>query len=1607
MGILFFDLEVNRLGNIVELGALVGEDALRSTSPAQMREFLNGHSDEIDFICGHNIIDFDDRYIALTSLVGLLEEVPRIDTLPLSLLLFSEKTFHALPKNYKKEDDFKNDPLQDAILSKTLYLKCVERFMDLDIYMQNLFYTLTKESGKFSAFYDSMPKTPEELSPILLKRIIARFYGKLITNEELLEKAISSHPVELAYILSLLTPLTEVRAHPPAILYAYPDIVKLHEGLTLGSDFDDIGAFSEEVFGFSGFREFPRLEASLEEGAFISQRDIVEAAMRGESFIAVLPTGGGKTFTFWLPALYRASRSRALTVVISPLQALMKDHIESFERDVANFSAVAISGYQTSIERQDAISKVVEGEADILYLAPESLRSGVIFSILKNRHIDRFVVDEAHCLSTWGHDFRHDYFYIANFISDLLRERPWQESIPVSCFTATAKPDVIEDITSYFSSSLGLDMKRYLALPERKNLLYDSLRVEKREQKYLKLLEILKEREGAALVYIPTSTARCDEIAETLSIDLAPRSVASFHSGLASEKKMEILKGYLEGEIDIIVATTAFGMGVDKADIRTVIHYEISDSLENYAQEAGRGARDGSLDAYCPILFDENDLDRHFSTLNSSKLTIDEINAIFRVLKRHKGKEIVMSAREIAQEAGWDTEESGSGWEEKVKTALLELEREGYLHRGRNRVRFFADAVAVDSFKRLEDALEQGRMKPDEYQPLKSLLSSLLGRGKPASYRIDDAAMILGIPRKDVAAGILRLKELGIVSDDRESSLHISRNSCEILRKVIEIEKLLLRIFSAEERGSLSIRYLNEELIEAGIVDENSNYSDTIRELLKMWRSKKSLFHFSRVDRINDIWFYEVKDRLRLQETLQKKWTLSSKLCEYLSRKIPDSQSKEAQLVEFSILELSKFASKPVRWIDRALLFMHRIGVLKLAEGRFIYYSPMQIYKSDKFERKRKYTQIEYNKRLKAYYTRKVEAVHIVGEYARRMMNNHSEAANFLKDYFTLSYNRFKRRYRLLKEDISRPMTKARYEKIFGSLSDAQKRIIEEREHRAIMVLAGPGSGKTSVLVHKIASLILKEDVKPEAFLMLTFSHSAAAEFRARLEKLIASTARDVEIRTFHGFALSLIARSVGENDSGVLERAISIAAEQIEKGMVKVPFKAVLMLDEFQDINEDAFSLIKALYRAQDSNMRIIAVGDDDQCILKSVNGADISFFKRFEEEFSDEEGGVAHFYLVENYRSCPKILDTAEVILGHLESRMKDRRLVAMKRRDCPKVKIVYSESPYLSVVASELFAPPVDSDFSSAFLAFSNKETASIYSELFEKGLKPSFIGQRKGYRLKNLAEIHDFTLYLRSICRDGSEFDRADIQKALEYMERKFRNSKRLDTLHAVIDTFVDEFERFFFTLWRNYLEELDFSEFEKMGRVVCTTMHKSKGREFERVVVVVHRRESMDDEWLRLLFVAFTRAKKELMIVTDDPLLLKWLEDANTLFKKSVSIERDRARHPPPSGKILLMGLADVVLSVSPYSYIEEASRPVAGDSCDIDTTLVPYHITYRGTKVERLSKSFCRVLEKEMNEGWRIEAVEVDSVVFWHDPKRDIELPHLLAKVTLARVRRR
>jgi len=1586
---LYMDLEASLEGKIKEIGLVFKDDTLKTKSPQEVYEYIENVPTR--YIVGHNIIAFDKKILEQTSLNRLLEDKIFIDTLPISMLLFNEKTFHKLPKNYKNEDNFYNDPVNDAKLSRELLQKSIDKFSSLPTLQRNVLYTLLKEEQQFQGFFDFLKERQlfEELSENILRGTILNIFKAIIKNSNILDDALKQHKVELAFILAVRMPELEVNAQPPKVLYDYKNITSLQEKLCFDyeSSLEELSSIAKEIFGFGTFRDFVRQDANLETGATLSQKEIVEAALKNESFLAVLPTGGGKTFTFWLPSLIKAKSLKTLTVVISPLQALIKDHMESFHETVANYKAVALSGYLSPSERVEAMEKVVNGDADILYLAPESLRSNAVFTILKNRVIERFVIDEAHCLSTWGNDFRHDYFYIGTFITDLLAHKPFQETIPVSCFTATAKPKVMDDITEYIESSLNLKMNRYVAVPERKNLDYEGYEIEGEKAKYTRLLELLETKKGSTLIYIPSSTRKCDDIAEQLARDTG-KNVKSFHSKLETDVKMQILKEYINDTIDIVVATTAFGMGVDKPNIKNVIHYEISESLENYSQEAGRGARDQNIRASCPLLFSQSDLDKHFITLTRSKINPDEINAVFNVLKNDVRNPVALTSREIASKAGWDTEDSSHDYDMKVKTALLELEREGYIERSRNKVHYYADALAKDSVALLHEAFKLKEYDQETQTRLSRVLQTLLSSTKPEAVQLDELTEILGYSHELITQSVLELKGMNIISDAKDLSLKLSRKSLFLYQKYVQIEELLFKHLSKELSHTVRMSELNQLLLnETSLELKDENNIPLIKVLLKSWIGDKHYFKFNRIDRQKNLWYFEFHDKKKVEDRIAYKHFIALKTLEFLSSHL-QNENDEKESIAFSMLELERFLvlneTQSLKIIDKTLLHLHELRVLELGNGRFIYYAPMSIKKLDKMlVLNKKYTKAEYKTRLEPYYQRKMESIHIVGAYSERLIKNARQAEIFMKDYFTLSYRMFLGKYGELKEKFKRPMTEYRYNKIFNTLSQEQKNVIEDKESEAIMVLAGPGSGKTKVLVHKIASLILQEDIKADQFLMLTYSRTAMIEFKSRLFDLIGQLAYDIDIFTFHGFALQLIGREAS-TDRAILQNAVALAAKQINEKKIAIPFKTVVVLDEYQDINHDGFELIEALAKAHENQKRMIAVGDDDQCILSEVNGADIKFIKKFEERFGrDEEGdrSYATYELLTNFRSSQAIVAYANNFISNLSTRYKQHPLNAYTQNN-GEVIIVHCATSYLQQPAVEEALDHVylDGDKSRntlAFLAYTNNEVADVYALLHEKNIAANYLLDNEGFKIKSLVEVKFLTDLL-----EGTELNENLLWVCFDRVKEKYGASKNIALVGRLIKKFIDEHEILTLSLWHVYLDEVSSEHLiVNHGKVLVSTIHKAKGKEFDTVILLAKRVAKHDALFYRLFYVAITRAKKKLIIVTDDTIFSQ-----NKTLGTEISLNHNE--YLQPTQKTFIMGLSDIYLQYQSQHHKNSVAL-IAGSKVMLHKydPKYPYTIVLDRLLIGRLSQKMQNELEKSEAQGYKIVHANIENVVAWYDEK--------------------
>ncbi|MDE6379310.1 MAG: RecQ family ATP-dependent DNA helicase [Muribaculaceae bacterium] len=331
-------------------------------------------------------------------------------------------------------------------------------------------------------------------------------------------------------------------------------------------------AILKKYWGYDGFRPL--------------QRDIIESVMSGCDTLGLMPTGGGKSITFQVPGMAFES---GLTIVVTPLISLMKDQVDNLKR--RGITAVMLNSGMTVRETRVAWERLTNGRARFLYVSPEKLRNAFFLDELRRLPVRLIVVDEAHCISQWGYDFRPSYLKIA----DLRKVHP---RIPVLALTATATPQVADDIMARLAFREGA--RKFKMSFSRDNISY---LVRQSENKIYDIFHILSRTEGCGIVYV-RSRRKTREIAEFLTA--SGISAEYYHAGLSYETKTERQNAWQTGSVRVMVATNAFGMGIDKPDVRIVVHSDFPPSLEEYYQEAGRAGRDGKT-SYAVLLVSKND----------------------------------------------------------------------------------------------------------------------------------------------------------------------------------------------------------------------------------------------------------------------------------------------------------------------------------------------------------------------------------------------------------------------------------------------------------------------------------------------------------------------------------------------------------------------------------------------------------------------------------------------------------------------------------------------------------------------------------------------------------------------------------------------------------------------------------------------------------------------------------------------------------------------------------------------------------------------------------------------------------------------------------------
>lgn len=386
------------------------------------------------------------------------------------------------------------------------------------------------------------------------------------------------------------------------------------------------------------------------------QEDIIKSVAQGKDTLGLMPTGGGKSITFQIPALAKDG----LCIVVTPLIALMKDQVKNLQKK--GIKAVAVFTGMTQNEIEIALNNCIYGDYKFLYLSPERLGTEVFLTLVKKMNVNLIAVDESHCISQWGYDFRPSYLKIAEI-------KEYLPDVPVLALTATATPEVADDI----QDKLHFKEKNLLKKSfERKNLVYIVRDVEDKLKKLLEIANIVK---GSGLVYVK-SRKKTKEVAQYL---IKNKITADFyHAGLDNKARDRKQSEWTRGKIRIIVATNAFGMGIDKANVRFVVHFDLPDSIEAYFQEAGRCGRDEKK-AYAVLLYNKSDKINLEKTIATSFPELKTIKKVYQALGNYYNLPVGSGKNQVFDFKIYDFASKFSLNVLTVYSSLKIIQQEGYL----------------------------------------------------------------------------------------------------------------------------------------------------------------------------------------------------------------------------------------------------------------------------------------------------------------------------------------------------------------------------------------------------------------------------------------------------------------------------------------------------------------------------------------------------------------------------------------------------------------------------------------------------------------------------------------------------------------------------------------------------------------------------------------------------------------------------------------------------------------------------------------------------------------------------------------------------------------
>ncbi len=1488
-------LDENQKWKITEIALVYSDEKEHDPqlTHTDLRQVLE-HIEQAQVIVGHNIRghDIPSLYTASKRKQPAELSAKICDTLELSSLFFVGQPQHKLNKFYRQELGL-NNPIEDAWESYAIYKTIFDNRPELPLLVRYWAWQLLPPGYPRDLIYEA-----ESLEKTEWDRLK---YTKL--NSVALEnylQGLSRHIKNLGAIVFLnwLYQLNESRVRRPVWLESEFPTFSAAENQAFSIPVDEENLLNElqYFFGYTKFREH--------------QLEITQAILKGKTVpLGILPTGGGKSIIFQLPALIYSCYHRGLSIIISPLQALMTDQVQNLkqkleEQKLPEYAerVEMLAGTQTLIEQRHVIDSLWHGEIDILYLSPERLRQPTIQRILKHRLPNIWILDEAHTLSQWGHDFRPDFLRIANGLNKFYHGS--NKSASFGLLTATATIKVEQDIEQAVKQLGSLVNGSFQRLPIgeksfqwREEITSHVEIIEKHEsineipnsQRFKKTKEYLEKGKGlgVAIVYVPTRKM-AEKYAHTLNNS---NFIAKpFHAQIMD--KQQVIADFKAGNLDVVVATNAFGMGIDRERIHTVIHVAPPATPEAYVQEIGRLARKEGEKGSAYLFWHPDDFNRIFEQEAQSQISFKALNDCWKIIlsRLNEGK---IDEEKIEKK----NRERGEVWVSALDfaTPLGQKNQDLLITQTRVAIYYLEKSELIKEQESCPCYLNICLKKELNQEEINKLhnKSKIIGQflfeiglrnpqTKSIPIDVRDISLSIGISPIEVIKSVRQFVKDGLADWEYKIAFKLNKGT----RKKLDQLKLSTESF---------LNWLNTESPEFEVEGYIKIHLDALEQKLKQLKKAElieSLQFLKKLKLVNykeknrEIIYLSLKREERLTQwlniayqELEDKWQEIDNVEKCLDELF---KKKKWAIEDSQILDLAKLEkfceskNHEINNIWEVLFLMQRLNLVVMGRGNF---GIEMLYHLKSGENREKWSKGVY-KPLAEHYEQRKRRIHAMRLLLEEGVQE-KERIQILQHYFTQSLDEFDKLYfseveNLEGESWNSPIAK----KILENLNPIQKQIVTDDQSRALLILAGPGSGKTHTIVSRVGYLISAKSVPPEQILVLAYNRTAAAEVRKRLYQLLGQSGKRVHALTFHALATKLTGlkkSNYEKNDHG--ENFFDwLLVKLVDHIRENHPGYQYILIDEYQDINELQYNVITSLasFDNQDEEESqksfLTVVGDDDQNLFQ-FRGADIKFIQRFCEDYKIAD--AARISLIQNYRSRPTIVEFANNFIEKTIS--PEKRLKGVQERiesvnnDQPG-KILWGEyhHPYhaaswIADKIAEILTNPNLPKENIAVLAHQWKDLRFLQHVIKERWGDDQDIAYQFYTNKDDLRPIN--SCIGQAILQELMKQPDLRVDNPQAYLEnlRKQLGYSDCDAawpalLHALVGYSKITQEDIAY-----YLEE---ARPLRPGRVILSTFHSAKGSEFSHVFILEngYYNDNKPDSRSRELYVGFTRAKEELYIL---------------------------------------------------------------------------------------------------------------------------------------------